>query len=75
MLRHEQRSLLLASALCLLSLPINDSLAAVLLPDELLEVLGFLLAFFLGFRYSQAYNRWWEARILWGALVLSLIHI
>ena len=69
MLRHEQRSLLLASALCLLSLPINDSLAAVLLPDELLEVLGFLLAFFLGFRYSQAYNRWWEARILWGALV------
>ena len=69
MLRHEQRSLLLASALCLLSLPINDSLAAVLLPDDLLEVLGFLLAFFLGFRYSQAYNRWWEARILWGALV------
>ena len=69
MLRHEQRSLVLASAFCLLSLPINDSLAAVLLPDELLEVLGFLLAFFLGFRYSQAYNRWWEARILWGALV------
>ena len=69
MLRHEQRPLLLASALCLISLPIHDSIAAVLLPDDLLEVLGFLLAFFLGFRYSQAYSRWWEARVLWGALV------
>ncbi|MEC8095798.1 MAG: bestrophin family ion channel [Cyanobacteriota bacterium] len=69
MLRHERRSLLIATVVCLVTLPVHDTIAAVLLPEDLLQVLGFLLAFFLGFRYSQAYNRWWEARILWGALV------
>ena len=69
MLRHERRSLLIATAICLVTLPAHDTIAAVLLPEDLLQVLGFLLAFFLGFRYSQAYNRWWEARVLWGALV------
>tara|TARA_B100002051_G_scaffold111218_1_gene105824 strand:- start:5417 stop:6331 length:915 start_codon:yes stop_codon:yes gene_type:complete len=66
---RERRSLLLATLLCLVSLPIHDTIAAALLPEALLQVLGVLLAFFLGFRYSQAYNRWWEARVLWGALV------
>ena len=69
MIRHEQRSLLIATAVCLVTLPVHDTIAAVLLPEDLLQVLGFLLAFFLGFRFSQAYNRWWEARVLWGALV------
>ena len=41
----------------------------MLLPETLVQVLGLLLSLFLGFRYSQAYNRWWEARVLWGALV------
>lgn len=27
------------------------------------------LAIFLGFRVSEAYDRWWEARKLWGAMV------
>jgi putative membrane protein len=40
-----------------------------LLPETLVQVLGLLLSLFLGFRYSQAYNRWWEARVLWGGLV------
>ena len=61
MLRHERRSLLIATVVCLITLPVHDTIAAVL-PEDLLQVLGFLLAFF-GFRYSQAYNRWWEARI------------
>ena len=69
LLWHERWGLLLASLLCLISLPANATITATLLPRDLVQVLGILLAFFLGFRYSQAYNRWWEARILWGQLV------
>lgn len=32
-------------------------------------VLGTALAFFVGFNNNQAYDRWWEARKIWGALV------
>ena len=68
-MRRQGRSLLLATLLCVLSLPVNATVARTLLPETLVQVLGLLLSLFLGFRYSQAYNRWWEARVLWGALV------
>ncbi len=32
-------------------------------------VLGTALAFFIGFNNNQAYDRWWEARKIWGAIV------
>lgn len=32
-------------------------------------VLGTALAFFIGFNNNQAYDRWWEARKIWGTLV------
>lgn len=32
-------------------------------------VLGTAIAFFVGFNNNQAYDRWWEARKIWGALV------
>lgn len=32
-------------------------------------VLGSALAIFIAFRNNSAYNRWWEARQIWGALV------
>ena len=32
-------------------------------------ILGPALAFFIGFSNNQAYDRWWEARKIWGALV------
>ncbi|CAF1442887.1 unnamed protein product [Adineta steineri] len=32
-------------------------------------VLGTAIAFFIGFNNNQAYDRWWEARRIWGALV------
>ncbi len=35
----------------------------------LTTVLGTTLAFFIGFKNNQAYDRWWEARKVWGALV------
>jgi len=35
-------------------------------------LVGVALALFLGFRNSSAYERWWEARKLWGALVNTM---
>jgi putative membrane protein len=35
-------------------------------------VLGVALSIFLGFRNNAAYERWWEARKLWGQLVFEI---
>lgn len=40
-----------------------------LLPS--MTVFGTVLSIFLAFRTNEAYNRWWEARTLWGAMVNS----
>ena len=32
-------------------------------------ILGTALAFFIGFNNNQAYDRWWEARKVWGEIV------
>ncbi|WP_213878006.1 bestrophin family ion channel [Pseudomonas sp. dw_358] len=41
----------------------------VTLPSMPLTLLGSALVVLTSFRNSSAYNRWWEARTLWGALV------
>lgn len=38
-------------------------------PTIVPSVLGTALAFFIGFNNNQAYDRWWEARIIWGGIV------
>lgn len=35
-----------------------------------LTLMGLTLAIFLGFRNSVAYERWWEARTLWGEMLV-----
>jgi len=45
-------------------IPIN-----VEVPTLIPTILGTALAFFIGFNNNQAYDRWWEARKIWGALV------
>jgi putative membrane protein len=39
------------------------------LPALPLAIFGGTLGVFLGFRNNSAYDRWWEARSLWGAIV------
>jgi putative membrane protein len=39
------------------------------LPDVPLSIFGGVLGVIAGFRNTSAYNRWWEARIIWGAIV------
>lgn len=43
-----------------------DDLAISTLPAS---ILGVAIAFLIGFRVNSAYERWWEARKIWGALV------
>ena len=38
-------------------------------PNIPLAIFGTLLAILLGFRVNNAYQRWWEARKLWGKIV------
>ena len=36
-----------------------------------LSVLGICATIFIGFRNSNAYSRWWEARTLWGGVIIN----
>ena len=40
-------------------------------PSLPLSLFGTALALFLGFRDNSAYQRWWEGRVLWGAMINS----
>jgi putative membrane protein len=42
---------------------------AVSIPLTVSTILGTIISLLLAFRSNQAYDRWWEARILWGAIV------
>jgi ion channel-forming bestrophin family protein len=41
----------------------------IALPFAPVGVLGTALSIFLGFRNSSSYDRWWEARKIWGGIV------
>ncbi|MDO1451404.1 bestrophin family ion channel [Rhodocytophaga aerolata] len=39
------------------------------IPVSVPAIMGTILSLLLAFRSNQAYDRWWEARTLWGAIV------
>lgn len=41
----------------------------LIMDPTVFSLLGVILSLFLGFRTNSAYDRWWEARKQWGALV------
>lgn len=41
----------------------------ITIPFALSALVGTLLSLLLAFRTSQSYERWWEARVVWGAIV------
>lgn len=41
----------------------------IAVPLAVPALLGTVISLLLAFRSNQAYDRWWEARILWGAIV------
>lgn len=47
----------------------NFHLTRISIPISLPAIMGSILSLLLAFRSNQAYDRWWEARTLWGAMV------
>ena len=66
------RSVLFFFAFCAAmayTLIIHFEMTYLVLPAIPVSILCGALAIFLGFRNSSAYDRWWEARKIWGAIV------
>lgn len=47
----------------------NFHFTRITLPIAVPALLGTVISLLLAFRSNQAYDRWWEARIIWGAIV------
>ena len=47
----------------------ENKLVNVAIPATVPTILGTAISLLLGFRTNQGYERWWEARIVWGAIV------
>lgn len=47
----------------------NFHLTSISIPMTIHTVLGTIISLLLAFRSNQAYDRWWEARVIWGAIV------
>jgi ion channel-forming bestrophin family protein len=45
------------------------NLPTLSLPFSVPMIMGTVISLLLGFRSNQAYDRWWEARTIWGAIV------
>lgn len=45
------------------------------LPIAAFSLIGLTLSIFLGFRNNACYERWWEARKLWGHLITQIRHL
>ena len=61
------RVLLISTFFHLLKLALGGYLP--LIPLQLPTILGSSIALLLAFKTSQSYDRWWEARKIWGAIV------
>lgn len=47
----------------------NYHVTRISIPIAVPTILGTVISLLLGFRSNQAYDRWWEARHIWGAIV------
>ncbi|SKB60175.1 bestrophin family protein [Dyadobacter psychrophilus] len=47
----------------------NFNITEISIPMTVPTVLGTIISLLLAFRSNQAYDRWWEARQIWGAVV------
>ena len=45
------------------------------LPLIAFTLIGLVLSIFLGFKNTACYDRWWEARKLWGILIATSRHL
>jgi putative membrane protein len=65
-----RRTFLAIAVVVVLLVPVPDA-AQSEYAAAVLSVLGIGASVFIGFRNTTAYNRWWEARTLWGGIIIS----
>ena len=67
-LKGTWKNFLLDLCVCVAAYFFNDYVLRPLfdVPPIIPTLLGTALAFFIGFNNNQAYDRWWEARKIWG---------
>lgn len=70
--RYMWAELLFSSLFAILALFLNHNFPGRFdVPFSIVAILGSALAIFLAFRNNTSYNRWWEARTLWGGIINS----
>ena len=47
----------------------NFQIFPITIPIALPTIIGTIISLLLAFKSNQAYDRWWEARIIWGSIV------
>ncbi|WP_205500759.1 bestrophin family protein [Rufibacter psychrotolerans] len=62
-------ALVTAYAILVAVMYLNFHFTRISIPIAVPTMLGTILSLLLAFRSNQAYDRWWEARTLWGAIV------
>lgn len=67
-MRELKPDLLVILVVAALMLPIPDPIQENV-STGVLSILGIGASIFIGFRNSNAYSRWWEARTLWGSVI------
>jgi len=70
-IRYSWRNILFSTAsagIALLLYVINEN-NGIQVPIAVVAILGTALSIILGFKTSSAYERWWEARQIWGGIV------
>jgi putative membrane protein len=67
-IKYEMISIL-AYSLVVWELYVHVHSTRISIPLSVSAILGTVLSLLLGFRSNQAYDRWWEARHIWGAIV------
>ena len=65
-LRYDLLGMLIVAGLLM---PVPDA-TQIQYATAVLSVLGIGASVFIGFRNTTAYNRWWEARTLWGGEII-----
>ena len=66
-LRYDFLGMLIVAGLLI---PVPDA-SQVQYATAVLSILGIGASVFIGFRNTTAYNRWWEARTLWGGQIIN----
>jgi putative membrane protein len=66
-----KKEVIIVSLYCVLIAVLYNSFhfTRISIPLSVPMVLGTVISLLLGFRSNQAYDRWWEARTIWGAIV------